>query len=281
MQPPTQPKPANNDTNYSLAGRVAVVTGAARGIGRSCALRLASAGADVAVLDRDLDGAGKFGEVLSADSVPAEIEALGRRSKGYEVDLVDRDLVNQTFEDIVSTFGRIDVLVNMAGGAISPIERSKASVVPDDDVDLILDVNLRTVINCSQAAIPALRDSSGVIVNVTGASAIATLPDGVLSHYGFAKMAVLQYTRSLATELGPEGIRANCVSPGITYSARVAAQATERRLGTNEDLSRIPLRRFGQPDDIAKAVEFLATDMSSYITGQCLSVCGGNVVTPN
>lgn len=271
----------NSSNPYSLTGRVAVVTGSARGIGRACALRLASAGADVVILDRNLNGAEQFGETLSAVSVPAEIEGLGRRSKGYEVDLAHREAVNKTFAEIYDSFGRIDVLVNMAGGAISPIERSKASVVPDEDIDLTLDVNLRTVINCSQAVIPALRETSGVIVNVAGASAISTLPDGVLSHYGFTKMAVLQYTRSLATELGPEGIRANCVSPGITYSARVASQAAERNLGTDSDLERIPLRRFGQPEDIAKAVEFLATDMSSYITGQCLSVCGGNVVTPN
>lgn len=265
----------------SLLGRIAVVTGAARGIGRACALRLAAAGADVAIVDRDLRGAARYGETLTAASVPDEIQAMGRLSKGYEVDLTDRAAVNELFEQIGAEFGRIDMLVNMAGGALTPIERSKASIVPDEDIDLILDVNLRTAINCSQAAIPALRESSGAIVNVTGGSAIAPLPDGVLSHYGFAKMAVLQYTRSLATELGPEGIRANCVSPGITYSARIASQAQERDLGTDKDLQCIPLRRFGTPEDIAMAVEFLAGDMSSYITGQCLSVCGGAVVTPN
>jgi len=266
---------------YSLIGRVAVVTGAARGIGRACALRLAAAGADVAIVDRDLQGAAQYGEILTQASVSAEIQALGRLSKGYEVDLIDRASVNEIFEQISADFGRIDILVNMAGGAITPIERSKASLVPDHDINLILDVNLRTTINCSQAVIPALRKTSGTIVNVSAASAIAALPDGALSHYGFAKMAVLQYTRSLATELGPDGIRANCISPGITYSARIAEQAQERNLGTDKDLTNIPLRRFGTPDDISKAVEFLASDMSAYVTGQCLSVCGGSVITPN
>lgn len=275
--------PSESPTNlsdYSLAGRVAVVTGAARGIGRACALRLAAAGADVAIIDRDLQGAREYGETLTAGSVPDEIQALGRLSKGYEADLINRPAVDAVFDQITADFGRIDILVNMAGGAVTPIERSHASVVPDEDIDRILDINLRTAINCSQAAVAALRKTSGTIVNVTAASAIAPLPDGVLSHYALAKMAVLQYTRSLATELGPDGIRANCVSPGITYSSRIASLAQERNIGTDADLARIPLRRFGTPDEISRAVEFLAGDMASYITGQCLSVCGGSVVTP-
>jgi NAD(P)-dependent dehydrogenase (short-subunit alcohol dehydrogenase family) len=267
---------AVRNSDYDLSGRVAVVTGAARGIGRACALRLAAAGADVVIVDRDLDGAAQWGESLSAASVPDEIRALGRRSAGYEVDLVDRDAVLSTFAAIRAEFGRIDILANIAGGAITPLDRSLPSTIPAEDVDVLLDVNLRTVINCCQAAAEDLKASSGSIINVTGASAIAAFPGGRLSGYGAAKIAVLHYTRSLASELGPFGVRSNCISPGITMTARVA----QTGYGADE-LARIPLGRFAEVDDIAKAVEFLAGDMSSYITGQCLSVCGGNVMTPN
>lgn len=267
--------------SYSLAGRTAIVTGAARGIGRACALRLAGAGANVIIVDRDLEGAKQFGEVLSATTVMEEVEALGVRSRGFEIDLVDADAVRAMTEAVAAEFGSIDILVNMAGGMITDVATSTPSIVSAADMLTHFEVNLMTAVNCSQAVVPFMPEGGGSIVNVTGASAIATYPGGSLAPYGAAKLAVLHYTRSLAMELGPRGIRANCVSPGITYSSRIASQAVARGVGTDDDKARIPLQRFGQPDDIASAVEFLAGDMASYITGQCLSVCGGVVMTPN
>jgi NAD(P)-dependent dehydrogenase (short-subunit alcohol dehydrogenase family) len=273
---------AGDGTGYDLGGRVAVVTGAARGIGRACALRLARAGADVVVLDRDLAGAAEFGETLTAASVPDEIIALGRRSIGIQVDLTDRPGVDRAVETILAEFGRVDILVNMAGGAVTPAERSHAADVPMEDVQRAMDVNVTTMLTITQALAPALEASgAGSIVNATGQSAITTYKDGLLANYGAAKISVLYYTRALAAQLGPRGIRANCVSPGVTMTARIASQAAARGVGTDDELSAIPLRRFAQPDDIAKAVEFLAGDMSSYVTGQCLSVCGGAVLTPS
>lgn len=270
------------DGSYDLSGRVAVVTGAARGIGRACALRLAEAGADVVIVDRDLQGAAEFGEKLGADSVPDEIRQLGRRSLGVEVDLTDAAGVQDAVRRIVDEFGRIDILVNMAGGAVTPAERSHVSEVPLQDVDRAHEVNVKTMLALTQAVAPTMSaGGGGSIVNATGQSGITTYQDGYLSNYGAAKAAVLYYTRALAAELGPQGIRANCVSPGVTLTARIASQAAERGVGTEDQLAAIPLRRFAQPDDIAKAVEFLASDMSSYITGQCLSVCGGAVLTPH
>lgn len=265
---------------YDLTGRVAVVTGAARGIGRACALRLARSGADVVVLDRDLGGAAQFGEELSAASVPDEIRAVGRRSEGFQVDLTDRSAVDRVAESVLAQFGRVDILVNMAGGAVTPADRSHVSQMRVDDVKISHDVNVVTMLNATQAFLPALSREGGAIVNATGQSAITTYKDGLLADYGAAKIAVLYYTRALAAEVGPVGVRANCVSPGVTLTARVASQAKARGVGTGDELDRVPLRRFAQPDDIAKAVEFLASDMSSYITGQCLSVCGGAVMTP-
>jgi NAD(P)-dependent dehydrogenase (short-subunit alcohol dehydrogenase family) len=269
-------------TGYQLTGRVAVVTGAARGIGRACALRLAQAGADVIIVDRDLAGAAEFGETLNAASVPDEIRALGRRSAGVEVDLVDGAAVAEACRSIVAEFGRVDILVNMAGGAVTPAERSHAADVPMIDVDRTHDVNVKTMLTITQALVPTMiAAGSGSIVNATGQSGITTYKDGLLSNYGAAKASVLYYTRALAAQLGPHGIRANCVSPGVTLTARIAAQSKGRGVGTEDELRQIPLRRFAQPDDIAKAVEFLAGDMASYVSGQCLSVCGGAVLTPN
>jgi 3-oxoacyl-[acyl-carrier protein] reductase len=134
----------------------------------------------------------------------------------------------------------------------------------------------------SQAVVPVMeKRGGGSIVNATGQSAITIYKQGHLANYGASKIAVLYYTRALAAEKGPQGIRANCVSPGVTLTARIASQAADRGVGTQEELAGIPLRRFAQTDDIAKAVEFLAGDMASYVTGQCLSVCGGAVLTPN
>jgi NAD(P)-dependent dehydrogenase (short-subunit alcohol dehydrogenase family) len=112
-------------------------------------------------------------------------------------------------------------------------------------------------------------------------SAISTYQQGLLAAYSAAKAAVTQYTRYLAAELGPHGIRANCLAPGIMMTSRVAAQAATRGVGTNEEAERVPLRRLGQVEDCAGVLEFLVTDLSQYVTGQVISVCGGAVLTPN
>jgi NAD(P)-dependent dehydrogenase (short-subunit alcohol dehydrogenase family) len=122
---------------------------------------------------------------------------------------------------------------------------------------------------------------SGVIVNISSQSAISTYQQGLLAAYSAAKAAVTQYTRYLAAELGPYGIRANCLAPGIMMTSRVAAQAAARGVGTNEEAERVPLRRLGQVEDCAGVLEFLVTDLSQYVTGQVISVCGGAVLTPN
>jgi NAD(P)-dependent dehydrogenase (short-subunit alcohol dehydrogenase family) len=244
-------------------------------------LRLARLGADVAVVDVDLDGAAKFNETLTAASVTAEIEALGRRSIGVQADLGDRAAATDMVGRTVDAFGRIDILVNNAGGLITPVDRSQASVVPDDDIRLIVDANLLSTIYCCQAAVPFMRRQGGSIVNIASTAATSTYVNGVMAHYAMAKAAVLHYTRHLAAELGAAGIRANCIAPGIIFSARVAAQAAARGIGTTGDMAAIPLGRFGTPEDCAGALEFLATDLSAYVTGQCISVCGGRVLTPS
>lgn len=265
----------------SLAGKVAVVTGAARGLGRAYALRLASLGADVAILDIDLQGAAKFGETLSAPTVVAEIEALGRKSVGIEANLADRNTVNEAVARVRAALGRIDILVNNAGGAITPVERSKPSIVPDEDIRLTFDANLMSTIYCCQAVIPDMKDGkAGVIVNTASTAARVIAAGGGLSHYGVAKAAVTHYTRDLAAELGPFGIRVNAIAPGVMLTARIKALAEQRGIGTGAEAARIPLRRLGEPEDCAGVIEFLVTDLSRYVTGQCISVCGGAALTP-
>jgi NAD(P)-dependent dehydrogenase (short-subunit alcohol dehydrogenase family) len=265
-----------------LEGKVAIVTGGARGLGRAYALRLATLGADVAVVDLNLHGAAEFGETLTAESVPGEIRALGRKSIGLQADLGKRPLVNDVVRRVKQELGRIDILVNNAGGAITPVEHSFASSVPDGDIELINAANLMSTIYCCQAVVPIMREQgAGVIVNISSTAGITTAPGGRLAHYAMTKAAVAHYTRYLASEVGPHGIRVNCIAPGIMMTSRVAAQSAARGIGTDAEARRIPLRRLGMPADCAKVPEFLVTDLSDYVTGQCISVCGGAVLTPS
>lgn len=265
-----------------LQGKTAIVTGAARGLGRAYALRLASLGADVAIVDINLDGAAEYGEVLSAPTVPKEIEAMGRRSIGITADLTQRAAAFGAIKQAFETFGRVDVLVNNAGGALTPAERSRASESPEEDIRFLMDVNYMSAVHCCQAVAPIMkRQGSGVIVNISGQSGITTYKQGLLAGYSAAKAAVTHYTRYLAAELGPDGIRANCISPGVMLTARVAAQTAKRGVGTADEAAQIPLRRFGQVEDCAGVLEFLTTDLSRYVTGQVISVCGGAVLTPS
>lgn len=265
-----------------LAGKAALVTGAARGLGRAYALRLAALGADVAVADINLDAANEFGKSLSAESVPAEIERMGRRSLGVQADLTRREDAQRAIRDTYEAFGRLDILVNNAGGALTPAGRSHATELPEEDTRFLMDVNYMSAVHCCQAAAPILKaQRSGVIVNISSQSAISTYQQGLLAAYSAAKAAVTVYTRYLAAELGPFGIRANCLAPGIIMTSRVAAQAAARGVGTNSEAERVPLRRLGQVEDCAGVLEFLTTDLSQYVTGQVISVCGGVVLDPN
>jgi len=266
-----------------LQGKRAVVTGGARGLGRAYALRLASLGADVAIIDLDLDGAAEYGETLAAPTVAGEIEQLGRRGLGVQADLSVNARVQEAIGRIAATFGGIDILVNNAGGHVTPANRSGASTMPEEDVRKLLDANFMSTMFCCQAVAPLMKEQGGgVIVNTSSQAGVTTYKhQGMIAGYAAAKAAVSQYTRYLAAELGPHGIRVNCLAPGVMLTARVAAQAKARGIGTEADLAGIPLRRFGQVEDCADVVEFLATDLSRYVTGQVISVCGGAVLTPS
>jgi NAD(P)-dependent dehydrogenase (short-subunit alcohol dehydrogenase family) len=254
---------------------VAVVAGGARGIGRACALRLAQLGARVAVLDRDLNGAAEYGEQLSAPTVEDELRRRGVDGLAIQVDLSDGSASETAIGAVLDRWSRLDFLVIPAGGAITPYARSRASESPDEDLSTLIDANMRTVVNCCRAAVPRMAKSGGAIVSVSSGAGLIATPDGYLAAYGMVKAAVAHYTRYLAAEVGPLGIRVNCVAPGVIQTARVVAQSASTGFVNDDRASTIPLRRLGLPDDIADAMEFLLSPKSSWITGQILAVDGG------
>lgn len=248
-----------------LKGKVALVTGGGRGLGRAYALHLAGLGADVVVNDVTMAVHEEYGEELTAASVPEEIAAMGCRSLGIEADVTDRDQVQGMFDRIEASFGRLDILVTNAGGALF-----------GDDFERTLDLNLMGTVLCCQAAAPIMkRQGSGKIVNV-GSQAGVIGSSG--NPYSVAKAAVIHYTRGLAAELGPHNICVNCIAPGFILSSRAVAQGRASQETRGQLEPRIALRRLGLPQDCARVVEFLVTDLSDYVTGQTICVCGGYVL---
>lgn len=253
-----------------LAGRTALVTGSARGLGRAYALRLARLGADVVVNDIDLDAAAEFDEDLTADTVVDECRAFGVRSIGIETDVSVKDNVDAMFEQIAAELAPVDVLVNNAGGMLRPSARNNPAGMPEDDVRFILDINLMSTVFCCQAAVRQMqRGAWGRIVNVSSGAAVGAMTS--MECYGIAKAGIIHYTRSLAREVAPQGINVNCLAPALIGTSRAFAQFPERR----DAGSSIPLGRVGVPEDCAKVVEFFCTDLSDYVTGQVLGICGG------
>ncbi len=266
----------------ALDGKVAIVTGAARGLGRAYALRLAKLGADVVVADINLQGAARIGEQLTAESVMAEIEAMGRRAIGFEGDLRDPDTANRLVAETLSVFGRIDILVNNAGVAVARGSGTLATDTTPDAFDYLIGVNLKTAQLCCAAVAPTMKaQRQGVIVNISSQTGISLLAGGNLAVYGAAKAGVAYLTRTLAAELGSFGIRVNAIAPGIVETERLKRLDPSMGIATPEQLDAIALKRFGQTEDLANVLEFLTTDLSGYVTGQVISVCGGAVLHPS
>ena len=265
-----------------LDGKVAVVTGAARGLGRAYAKRLAGLGAKVAVTDINLRSYEEFeaeAKDMTGDSTVAEIEGMGHAAIGIEVDVTDHEAVGAMVARVVREWGRIDVLVANAGGGRGRPMDTKASTLDPALLQLVTAMNLFGTVYAVNAVAPTMKGQrSGKIITVASIAGTAASRDGGYAHYGAAKAAIAHYTRYLAQDLGPFGITANCIAPGVIATGRIMATVIPGSMQSNQDRSElVALRRLGTVEDCAKVVEFLATDLSDYVTGAVIPVDGGLV----
>ena len=242
-----------------LTGKVALITGATRGIGRAIALRFASEGADVAFTYRS--------QAEAAIALTGELEALGVRAKGYQSDAADFTAAHAIVDDAKAVFGHIDVLVNNAG-----ITKDSLMMRMDEEQwDTVIDTNLKSAYNFIHACTPVMaRQRSGSIINMT--SVVGVSGNAGQCNYAASKAGLIGLAKSIAKEMGPRGIRANCIAPGFIDTDMTSALPEDMR---KEWEKQIPLRRSGTPEDVAGVALFLASDMSSYVTGQVIHCCGG------
>ena len=242
----------------SLQGRVAIITGAAQGIGRAIAEALAHAGADIAVADLDTG--------RSADTVAA-VEKIGRKALNIKVNVADANETKAMAEHVIKTWGKIDILVNNAG-----ITRDALLLrMREEDWNLVLQVNLNGTFNCTKAVLqPMTKQRYGRIVNI--ASIVGAMGNVGQANYAASKAAVIGFTKTVAREYASRSVTVNAVAPGFIVTAMTQGLPTEVKEALQKQ---IPLGRLGTPADIAAAVQFLVSDEAGYVTGQVLHVNGG------
>ena len=242
-----------------LAGKTALITGAARGIGKAIALKFASEGANIAFTDLVIDENGKATE--------AEITALGVKAKGYASNAADFAQTEDVVKLVKEEFGSVDILVNNAG-----ITKDRLMLrMSEAQWDAVIAVNLKSAFNFIHACIPVMmRQRGGSIINM--ASVVGVHGNAGQANYAASKAGLIALAKSVGQEMGPKGIRANAIAPGFIDTAMTQQLSDKVR---EEWVSKIPLRRGGTVDDIANCAVFLASDMSSYISGQVIQVDGG------
>ena len=247
-------------------GRTALVTGASRGIGRAIALGLARDGFDVVVNDIER-------QRVELEAVAGEIDALGRRGTALFADVSDRAQVHAMVEAALAQAGPIDVVVNNAGILIaSPVE-----TLLEAQWDAVMDINAKGTFLVVQALLPHMRERGyGRIVNIASIGGKHGAPDQ--AHYSASKAAIMGFTRVLAQEVGPFGITANCVCPGIIVTEMGRTNLSDQ-VNVDKWVAGTALRRLGQPEDVVGPACFLASDASAFVTGQSLNVCGGIVLS--
>ncbi|EFL45666.1 3-oxoacyl-[acyl-carrier-protein] reductase [Prevotella disiens FB035-09AN] len=242
-----------------LNGKTALITGAARGIGKAIALKFAAEGANIAFTDLQIDENGKATET--------EIAALGVKCKGYASNAADFEQSAEVVKQVKEEFGSIDILVNNAG-----ITKDGLMLrMTEAQWDAVIGVNLKSAFNFIHACVPVMmRQRGGSIINM--ASVVGVHGNAGQANYAASKAGMIALAKSVAQEMGPKGIRANAIAPGFIDTAMTQELSEEIR---KEWVSKIPLRRGGQTEDIANTALFLASDLSSYISGQVLQVDGG------
>ena len=242
-----------------LNGKTAIITGAARGIGKAIALKFASEGANIAFTDLKIDELGKATE--------AEIAALGVKAKGYASNAADFEETHKVVEQIQKDFGSIDILVNNAG-----ITKDTLLLrMTEAQWDAVLTVNLKSAFNFIHACAPIMmRQRGGSIINMS--SVVGVSGNAGQCNYSASKAGMIGLAKSTAKELGSRGIRANCIAPGFILTDMTMQLSEEVRKQWTDT---IPLRRGGTPEDVANVAVFLASDLSSYVSGQVIHCCGG------
>ena len=242
-----------------LEGKVAVITGAARGIGKAVALKFAQEGANIAFTDLKYDE--------NMQKTEEEIAALGVKVKGYASNAADYEQTKEVVQQVKEDFGTIDILVNNAGITKDGLMMR----MTEAQWDAVINVNLKSAFNFINASLPImLRQKSGNIINM--ASVVGVHGNAGQSNYSASKAGMIALAKSIAQEVGSRNIRANAIAPGFIETAMTAALPEEVR---KEWASKIPLRRGGQVEDIANVAVFLASELSSYVTGQVIQVDGG------
>lgn len=242
-----------------LSGKVALITGAARGIGKAIALRFAEEGASIAFTDLAYDDVAKATE--------SELIALGVKAKMYASNAANFEDTHKVVDEIVKEFGRIDILVNNAG-----ITRDGLMMrMTEQQWDMVINVNLKSAFNFTHAVIPTMvRQKSGSIINMS--SVVGVSGNAGQANYSASKAGMIGLAKSIAKEFGSRNIRANAIAPGFIETEMTHALTAEQRAKWAEA---IPLKRGGTPDEVAKVSLFLASDLSSYVSGQVIHVCGG------
>ncbi len=242
-----------------LEGQTVIITGASRGIGKGIAEVFAQQGANIAFTYRSSDE--------KAKQLEKELSANGYKVKGYKSDASDFDAAQQLASDVLEEFGSIDVLVNNAGITKDGLLMRMS----EEDYDKVMDVNMKSVFNMTKAVLrPMLKQRKGSIINMS--SVVGVKGNAGQSNYSASKAAINGFTKSTALELGSRNIRCNSIAPGFIETEMTESLGEEQ---INEWRNSIPLKRGGSTEDIANATLFLASDMSAYVTGQVIHVCGG------
>ncbi len=242
-----------------LEGKTAIITGAARGIGKAIALRFAKEGANIAFTDLVIDENG--------EALVKELEGLGVKAKAYASNAASFDDTHKVTDEIFKEFGRIDILVNNAG-----ITKDTLLMRMTEEMwDAVIAVNLKSVFNFSKAVQRImLKQRSGSIINMS--SVVGVSGNAGQSNYSASKAGIIGFTKSIAKELGSRSIRCNAIAPGFIITEMTAKLPEEVR---KEWAEKIPLRRGGTPEDVANTCVFLGSELSSYVSGQVINVCGG------
>ena len=248
-------------SSQRLAGKVSIITGGAQGIGLATALKFSREGATVVVCDI---------RQAAVDAAVAQCQEAGAKALGWVVDVTQREMVDAMVQQVLSQFGRIDVLVNNAG--ITQDARLQKMTI--EQFDRVIDVNLRGVFHCSQAVADAMvKQGGGVILNAS--SVVGIYGNFGQTNYAATKFGVIGFTKTWSRELGPKGVRVNAVAPGFVATP-ILSTIPDKVL--QEMIDRVPLKRLGQPEDIANVYAFLASDDAAYINGAVLEVSGGMTV---